>query len=66
MLVILECLDCDKPVSVAINPTQVVSVVEIESNEYVKYNSLILTTSGVEYRSVENYLDVIGKINGSS
>jgi hypothetical protein len=27
---------------------------------------LILTTSGVEYRSVENYLDVIGKINGSS
>jgi hypothetical protein len=51
--------------SVAINPTQVVAVVEVKSNEYVKYKCLILTSSAVEYRSTENYLDVVGKINGS-
>jgi hypothetical protein len=65
MLVFIECINCDKPMSVAINPTQVVAVVEVKSNEYVKYKCLILTSSAVEYRSTENYLDVVGKINSS-
>jgi|LakMenE18May11ns_1017448.scaffolds.fasta_scaffold6046629_1 hypothetical protein len=65
MLVYVQCFNGDKEFSVAINPNHVVAIIEIEANDLIKYNSRILTVTGVEYHSTENYLDLVGRFNSS-
>jgi hypothetical protein len=53
----------DTEYTVAINPQHVVSITEIKS-DIVESNVLITVTTGREYFSKENYLELVAKFSG--
>jgi hypothetical protein len=64
MLVYISCLDeSGKEYSVAINPNHVVAVVEVRKTDYINHNVSILTSTGLEYRTYTNYLELVAKLN---
>jgi hypothetical protein len=63
MLVYVNCVMADTEYTVAINPQHVVSITEIKS-DIVESNVLITVTTGREYFSKENYLELVAKFSG--
>ena len=64
MLVYVDCVLADSEYTVAINPEHVVSIIEIKGN-IVESNALITVTTGREYFTKENYLELVAKFSGS-
>jgi hypothetical protein len=65
MLVYVNCVSGETEYNVAINPSHVVSVIEIKPSELVTYKSLITLTTGREHFTNENYLELVGRFSAA-
>lgn len=65
MLIYIQCInEFEKEWSVAFNPKHIVLVDDANShNSY--YTTIIKTSEGSVYRTKEDFLSVVGRVNGS-